>query len=130
LSQGSNIVWTTLIRQFISAEGQLDVAKQNLNRAVQQYTAKLAKDNKSTKIDFQPGQSMKDVLAVLAKEKATWEDAPRKCPMLSTLFHKLSDNTSRFTFVLDLLPDGDYTSSICGAIKLIVKVLIAIHCGV
>ncbi|MCJ1309495.1 hypothetical protein MMC25_003155 [Agyrium rufum] len=70
-----------------------------------------------------PGsQTMGSVVEEITRSWADWQLRPRKLAKARDYFIAFSKTVSQFTQVFDLIPNQtDYTSTLCGAIKLIVN---------
>ncbi|EFW98416.1 hypothetical protein CMQ_4268 [Grosmannia clavigera kw1407] len=111
--------------QEISAElwAQANAQKAQLFDLLEQVNKKL--DKKSGKISPVPGKDLRkcdwdEVLQEIQTTTQRWSNGPRRGSKVAQVISRLGNSSEAFNSWIQLLPAGDYGSSICGAFTLII----------
>lgn len=73
-------------------------------------------------VDINKFQTWEEVESVVTEVKRQYEAKSGAMAATRRFFDRIGKNGGMFTAWLGLLPDGEYSSVVCGAFKLIIKV--------
>jgi hypothetical protein len=98
--------------------------KANLLRAMKDFQSK-AKGSSDVDIDPKKYQDWKQVENIMRDAEKNYAERHKDKPMMRGIvqfFDNVGDSGAIFEAWLSLLPTGEYSSVICGAFKLVIKV--------
>lgn len=105
----------------VNLYGQAEAERAKLKAALANFQATVGAKLK-VNVDVNQFQTWEEVEAVVGEVRRQYEEKSGAMAATRRFFDRIGKNGGSFTAWLGLLPDGEYSSVVCGAFKLIIKV--------
>ena len=101
--------------------GQAEAEKTKLKAALANFQSTVGAKLK-IHVDINQFQTWEEVESVVGEVRRQYEEKSGAMAATRRFFDRIGKNGGTFMAWLSLLPDGEYSSVVCGAFKLIIKV--------
>lgn len=105
----------------VNLYGQAEAEKAKLKAALASFQNTVGAKLKIS-VDINQFQTWDEVESLIGEVKRQYEGKSGAMAATRRFFDRIGKNGGTFTAWLGLLPDGEYSSVVCGAFKLIIKV--------